>query len=401
MKPTLPGSTDVVVVGGGIMGTSAAYFLATETDLDVTLVEKDAVAAGSTGDSSAILRHHYGDQAIYSRLALWSHRFYRDFEAETGAPLAREENALVRFAVDGTPGADYVEAGYEVLESLGVPVTRHERETLDDEFPMLDCSGFDFGVSDDAAAYSDGTDAASGFARAAREAGASVVTGVAVEDVLVEDDAIAGVETADGTVACDAVVLAAGPWTPRLAETVGVDVPIRTSREQIVILDPPAGYTERYPDLTPTTALSGGEWYVRPDFGGGVLVATHHTGEAVDPDRYDPTPDEERLLELTDRLAETIPELADAGIRGQYCGVYSNTPDHDFVIDEAGPEGCYLACGFSGHGFKNAPGVGWLVADMVADDTLDREGPDVDSEFFSLARFDGTPEGHGLPDDLA
>jgi len=395
MDEPLPERTDVVVVGGGVMGTSAAYFLAAESDLDVALLEKQAIASGSTGDSSAILRHHYGPQRIYTELAKWSLAFYREFEERTGGPLALAANPLVRFAAEGTPAAEYAQAGYEVLADLDVPVSRHEADSFDERYPMLDLTGLDFGVSDDTAGYSDGTDAAGGFARAAARLGATVVSGVEVTDVLVEDDAVAGVETSEGTVACEHVVLAAGPWTPRLAALVGLDVPITPTREQVVVLDPPADYVERFPDLTPTTKLRGGKWYVRPDFGAGVLVATHHTGEVVDPDRYDDSPDEETLLALIEGLVETIPELDEAGIKGQYCGVYSTTPDHDFVIDQAGPAGCYLACGFSGHGFKNAPAVGRMLRDLVVDGETDI----VDASYFSLDRFDENPEGHGLPAD--
>jgi glycine/D-amino acid oxidase-like deaminating enzyme len=172
-------------------------------------------------------------------------------------------------------------------------------------------------------------------------------------------------------------------------------VPITPTREQVVVLDPPEEYVERYPDLTPTTSMPGGEWYLRPDFGEGVLVATHYYREAVDPDDYDDSPDESTLLELTDVVAESIPGLSEAGIRGQYCGVYSVTPDHDFVIDRAGPEGCYLACGFSGHGFKHGPAVGRIVRDLVVDGGTDL----VDADYFSLSRFDEDPAGHGLPAD--
>jgi glycine/D-amino acid oxidase-like deaminating enzyme len=394
--PELPERTDVLVVGGGIVGTAAAYFLAAESDREVTLVERDGVAAGSTGDSSAILRHHYGPDAIYTRMAKWSHRFYREFEAETGQALAHAGSPLVRFAVEGTGGADYVEAGEAVLREEGLPVTRREGHELSAAYPMYDgLDEFDFAVSDDSAGYSDGTDAAGGFARAAAEAGATVVTGVGVESLVAEDDRVVGAETSEGWIGCEAVVVAAGPWTPRLAGTVGVDVPITPTREQVVVLDPPEEYVEAYPDLTPTTSVPGGEWYLRPDFGDGVLVATHYYSDAVDPDDYDERPDESTLLELTDLVAESIPGLADAGVRGRYCGVYSVTPDHDFVIDEAGPAGCYLACGFSGHGFKHGPAVGRIVRDLVVDGGTDL----VDADYFSLSRFEDDPAGHGLPAD--
>lgn len=396
VEPALPDSTDVVVVGGGIAGTATAYFLATESDREVTLVERDNVAAGSTGDSSAILRHHYGPEAVYTDMAAWSHEFYRDFEAETGQPLAHADSPLVRCGEDDTESGAYAQAGYDVLADRGLPVTRHDGADLPDQYPMYDgLDGFDFAVSDDSAGYSDGTDAANGFARAASEAGATVVTGVGVDSVAVADDAVVGVDTEDGRVDCEDVVVAAGPWTPRLAETVGVDVPITPTREQVVVLDPPEEYAAEFPELTPTTSMPGGEWYLRPDFGGNVLVATHYLTEETDPDRYDETPDEDTLLELTDLVTESLPGLADASIRGQYCGVYSTTPDHDFVLDEVGPAGCFLACGFSGHGFKHGPAVGRIMRDLVVDGDTDL----VDAAYFALDRFADDPEGHGAPAD--
>ncbi|MFP4590886.1 MAG: NAD(P)/FAD-dependent oxidoreductase [Halobacteriales archaeon] len=393
----VPERSDVVVVGGGIMGTSAAFFLARRGDSDVTLIERDHIAAGSTGDSSAILRHHYGPQEIYARSARWAHRFYRRFEAETGQPLAYAANPLVRAGSTDTPAGRYVEAGARVLEDLDIPVTRYSAEEVARAWPMFDFGDCDVAVSDDDAAYADGTDAATGLARAAREHGATIVTGVSVTGFAVEDGAIDRVETDAGDIRCGAVVLAVGPWTPRLAAALGIEVPLVVEREQVVILEPPSAFVDAHPRLAPTTALPGGAFYLRPDFGDGILVATHHTGEAVAPDDYPNTPDEDTLLELVELLEAAIPEVVDADIRGQYCGVYSTTPDHDFIIDRAGPDGCVIACGFSGHGFKHGPTVGRVVADLVEDGATDV----LDVDYFSLDRFEDDPAGHGLPADLA
>ncbi|WP_254544833.1 NAD(P)/FAD-dependent oxidoreductase [Halomarina pelagica] len=395
-RDTLPSHSDVVIIGGGIMGTSTAFFLSSETDLDVTLVEKRGIATGSTGDSSAILRHHYGGQDIYSRMAWWSHQFYRQFEEQTGEVIAHEENPLVRFGNNDKEGGAYAKEGYEVLSSLDIPVTKYESEELPAQYPMIaDVDAYDFGVSDDTAGYSDGADAANGFARAARQNGATVITGTSVESITVEEDSVAGVETDEGDVACDTVVVAAGPWTPRFGADIGIEIPISVTREQILILDPPGEYKNKYPSLIPTTALPGGEWYIRPDFGDGILVATHHTAEEVNPDYYDNSPDEDTILELTEKLGEMIPELRDAGIRGQYCGVYSSTPDHDFILDQIGPDGCYFACGFSGHGFKQAPAVGRILTDLITEGSTQL----VDASFFSYDRFEESPSGHGRASD--
>ena len=395
-RTPLPNQTDVVVIGGGIMGTSITFFLSAQSDLDVTLIEKDGIATGSTGNSSAILRHHYGDQETYSKTAWWSHQFYRHFEEETGEVVAHADNPLVRFGDEGTSEGKYAKDGYETLSSLDIPVTKYTGEDLPEHFPMInDVDEFDFGISDDNAGYSDGSDAANGFDRAARNNGATTVTGVSAEEIIVDGNSVAGVRTEDGEISCDTVVVAAGPWTPRLGEQVGVDIPIVQTREQVLILDPPEDYKDNHPSLVPTTALPGGEWYIRPDFGDGILVATHHTDEEVDPDHYDNNPDEEMILELTEKLSTMIPELSDAGIQGKYCGIYSSTPDHDFILDQAGPDGCFFACGFSGHGFKHGPAVGQIMTDLITEGTTDL----VDEDFFSLSRFEDSSAGHGRATD--
>jgi len=383
----VPDRADVSIVGAGIMGTSTAYFLATRTDLDVLLIERDNVASGSTGDSSAILRHHYGDRKVYSRMAWWSHHFYREFEANTGEQIAYGTSPMVRFAT--AENRDAVQSGYEVLRDLDVPTTRYEADELDDQYPMIETGPFEFAVSDDAAGYSDGTDAASGFARAAQEAGATVVTGVSVERIISENDVVTGVETAAGPVKCGRVVITAGPWSKQLMRNHDVEIPFRISREQVFILDPPAAFREAHPDLVPTSGADQG-WYIRPDFGGGVLLATHHTPEQADPDNYSDKPDQDTVLTLLDELEEFVPGLADSGIKGQYCGLYSSTPDYDFILDRAGPDGCYVGCGFSGHGFKHGPTIGRILADLAADGETDF----VDLDYFALTRFEDHPQGH-------
>lgn len=387
--PSLPESTDIAIVGGGIVGTATAFFLARDTDRDVTLVEKNAIGSGSTGDSSAILRHHYGDQEIYTQMAWWSHKFYREFEERTGEVIAHGESP--RVVLDSTESGDtYAEDGHEVLSELGIPVSRLSRAELAERFPMLELDQYDFGITDETAGYSDGTDAAQGFSRAAQAEGATVLTRVEVTDIHTDGESVTAVETTDGTLECEDVLLAAGPWVPELTKMVGVDVPITTSREQVVILEPTPEYVEEFPDLMPTTGFPSGDLYTRPDFGNGILVATHYTMETVDPDRYDQTVDEDVLLDLHDEVASFVPALNDAGILGKYCGVYAMTPDRHFILDQVGPDGCYVAGGFSGHGFKHGPALGRILSDLIEFGTTEF----VDAEFFSADRFEQDPSGY-------
>jgi sarcosine oxidase subunit beta len=386
--PSLPRETDVVVVGAGIVGTSTAFTLATETDLDVTILDRDNVAAGATGDSSAILRHQYYESALYAEMAWQGHQFYDEFQERTGEPLATAESPLVGFLREGSEVADRFEQGYEHIRDLGLPASRYERDELPERYPLFEFpEDIDFAISDDRAGYSDGTDAATGLARAARDAGATLVTGVAVESIRTDDGAVSGVETDDGFVASDHAVIAAGRWSGQLAETVGVDLPIIPTREQVLLLEPPENVTEEELQTLPNTGSAGFEWdthwYFRPDFGGKIYMGTHERQDVVGPDEYDRDPDEEMLLDAFEFLSSVAPKLADSKLVGAFCGVYANTPDNEFIIDQVGPDDCYALVG-AGHAFKHGPVIGQLATDLL----VDGESGLFDLDNFTLDRFD-------------
>lgn len=391
----LPTRSEVVIIGGGIMGASAAYYLSSNSDLDITVLEKDNIATGSTGDSSANIRYNYGPHAVYTEIAWWSREVFANFETHTGHPLAYVECPRVRFGKDGTAEGEFILAGYEVMRDHGIPVTLLDQADLAEAYPMFArASEYDYAVVEEAAAYSDGTDAANGLMSAARANGAEVRTGVTVQGFDAQQGEVGGVRTDQGRVRCEQVIVCAGPWTPRLGDALGVEIPIIPTREQVLILEPPARFVEECYASLPMTRFPGGEWYMRPDFGEGVLVATHPFPDTpVDPDTYSNTPDESTLLAVQALLAEHVPGLEGAGVRSGYCGVYSTTPDHDFIIDAVGPTGCYFACGFSGHGFKAAPAIGRILTDLVLDGATEM----VDLAMFSLDRFRDEDEGHGRP----
>jgi glycine/D-amino acid oxidase-like deaminating enzyme len=399
LGPELPGETDVLVVGGGILGTATAFFLAKRTD-DVTLVEKDNVASGATGDSSAILRHVYGDRELYSRMAWTAHEFYRNFEAETGYDLDAPDQPLVLWGSERGAHTEDPMDSYETLESLGYPVTRYESGEFPDQFPLFEFDeDIEYAVSDDAAGYSDGTDAASRFARAAADDGARVVTGVTATSVETDGDAVTGLETDEGFVACDHLVVAAGSWTHKLTATADVDLPVTPGREQVLLLDPPEDVTDEEFETIRTTGQGssqpdGGWWYFRADFGDTIYMGTHTRNDPVDPDTYSRSPDQQRKLEAFEVLDEFAPKLADSDVVGEFCGVYANTPDQGFIIDQVGPEGLYALVG-AGHAFKHGPVIGQLAADMV----LEGESDLFDLEHFRVDRFEDRSPNQPLPDE--
>lgn len=398
LRPTLPSETDILVCGGGIIGTATAFELSKRTDREITLVEKDNVASGATGDSSAILRHAYRDRALYSRMAWTGHEFYRNFEAETGYQLDTRDQPLVSWAIDGEESATLATKSYETLQSLDYPVSRHEAEQLPELFPLFEFDdSIDFAVSDDAAGYTDGTDAANGFAKAAADNGTRIITGVSVDAIDADGDEVAGVETDEGYVSCENVVMATGSWTHKLAQTAGVDIPVTPGREQVLLLEPPESVTEAEFDTVPTTGWGsdtpdGVWWYFRADFGDTIYMGTHSRVDPVDPDTYKRRPDEKRKLEAVDILSEFAPKLADSKVVGEFCGVYANTPDQGFIIDQVGPDGLYALVG-AGHALKHGPVIGRLAADLV----LRGESDLFDVDHFTVDRFEDRSPNQPLP----
>jgi glycine/D-amino acid oxidase-like deaminating enzyme len=203
-------------------------------------------------------------------------------------------------------------------------------------------------------------------------------------DLLLDGDRATGVRLADGTeVTAGTVVIATGVWTRELLAHYGIHVPIRVVREQIVMIAPgmEIGQVPVFSDLVSLQ-------YIRPEPNGEVLFGNSdlsHCQEA-DPDDYLNRATEAFVDVTVDRVGTRFPGFTDAAITGSYAGCYDVTPDWNPVISRTGIDGLVVAAGFSGHGFKIAPAVGRLVADLVVDGrSSDPRIPETD---FRLARFD-------------
>jgi glycine/D-amino acid oxidase-like deaminating enzyme len=231
--------------------------------------------------------------------------------------------------------------------------------------------------------FGDAYQTAQAFAVSARGAGVRVWQGTAMTDLLLDGDRVTGVRLADGTeVSAGTVVLATGVWTRPLLARYGIDVPIRVVREQIVMIDPGV-------ELGPVPVFSDlvSLQYIRPEPNGEVLFGNSDLSNVADadPDDYLNRATEEFVDVTVDRVGTRFPGFADATITGSYAGCYDVTPDWNPVISRTGIDGLVVAAGFSGHGFKIAPAVGRLVADLVVDGrSADPRIPESD---FRLSRF--------------
>lgn len=370
---------DVVVVGGGCIGASAAFYLAQARAGRVVLVERDRVGSGPTARTVGIVRLHYSHEPLVE-LARRSLERFVHFEELTGKSADFTQTGFLLLA----PATELegLAANVALQRRLGVRaevLTPEEVARLD---PRLDLEGVAGAAYEPEAGYADGYATATGFAAAARRLGVEVWEGTSAQELQVASGRVGGVQTSRGLVSCSRVLVAAGVWTAALLRTVGVDFPVVASREQVVQLAPPPSFGR----LQLVVEDLGLGFYARPETGGTVLagVLEEEPEQIVpDPDRFNTGVDWDFVERVGTLWSRRYPSGAQAEFRGGYASLYDVTPDWQPVLGPVeGVEGLFVAAGFSGHGFKLSPSLGEELARWVCG-----QQPTVDLRMFSLRRF--------------
>lgn len=367
---------DVVVVGGGVVGASAAYHLAAAGAGSVLLVERaDQLGTGSTGACAGGFRHQFSSR-VNIMLSLASVPMITGFEEQHGIPLDVWQDGYL-FLVRKEESWRQFLAAVEPQRSLGVEVevlSPGEAVAMIPGLAREGLLGATFGPKDGIA---DPSGLTLGYATAARQAGAEIVTGVEVLSIEVSADRVAGVSTSVGSVSVPVVVNAAGPWAASLAATAGIELPLEPIPRQVVVTGP-------FPEVPRrrTLVIDADTTFYFHREGEGVLMGM---GGRDEQPSFDTAIDEPFIAEqLLPRALEVFPPLEQADLRYRWAGLYEMTPDRHAIIGEApGVGGLYLANGFSGHGFQHAPVVGKLLAEMI----VEGRAHTVDISSLGLERF--------------
>ncbi|TLZ76571.1 MAG: FAD-binding oxidoreductase [Methanobacteriota archaeon] len=357
----LPRSADAVVVGGGCMGTSIAWHLA-RRGVRVVVLERTHLAAGATGHSGALVRQHY-EARIGIRLARESLAFFQRFEKETGFSADfRTTGFLCGTRERNLPA---FEALVELLRAEGVRAERlapSEAKTME---PQLEVSDYAAVVHDPDAGYADPIATTHGFAKAAEAEGAKVYGDHEVSSITTRSGSVVGVKIRGaGLLSAERVILAAGNWTRDLAATIAPRLPVRYVRGEVAILRRPV-------DFGPPPKIHFdfyGNTYSRPEGEKDTLAGYMNTDprKTMSGHAFTESVPAATVRDLRTRLAKRFPRMTDAQPRGGWTGAYDVTPDSYPILDRTGPDGLFVAVGFSGHGFKLSPAVGRLVAEFVA-----------------------------------
>lgn len=373
----LPGAAEVVIVGGGVIGTSIAFHLAEAGVRDVVVLERGSLGGGSTSRAAGGVRAQFSD-VLNVEIASRSLRAFADFGSRPGWEIdLRRVGYLFLLTRDADVTA--FERGVELQNALGVPsrmVSAAEAKRLSPLIMVDDVLAAAFSPED---GHATPEAVVQGYATAARSLGARLVTGCEVTGIDVANGNIGAVQTLTGSVRTGAVICAAGAWSAQLGAMAGVPLPVTPLRRQILFTAP----MPELPRQIPMTIDFASSFYFHRE-GRGLLIGMSDPAET--PGFKLDTSDDwiPALMEVAERRA---PAIAEAGIAGGWAGLYEVTPDHNAIIGQARRPSRFLyATGFSGHGFLQAPAAGEIMRDLF----LGR-APFVDVTPLSADRF--TSEG--------
>jgi sarcosine oxidase len=335
---------DVTVIGLGVMGSAAAYHLA-RRGLRVLGLEQFAPAhdRGSSHGRTRVIRQAYFEHPDYVPLVLRAYELWRSLESETKRTLLVKTGGLMIGPAEGP----VLRGSLESARRHSLPHRLLSRAELSRDYPFMRFRPEDQALWEDEAGVVFAEESVLAFQERARDLGADLRFGVKAARI--------------GEIPSSKTVITAGSWLPELAPA----IPLKVERQVMLWFDLPPGHPP-----TPLFIWDHGKrpFYSIPDVrGDGVKVAFHHGGEFTSPDRIRRDVTEDEIAEMKERLRETIPGLADTYRKSVTC-IYTNTPDEHFAFGFLpGRADVIVASPCSGHGFKFAPVVGEIVADLVID----------------------------------
>ena len=366
-------SADVVIVGGGVIGTSAAFHLA-EAGVDVILLERAQLGSGSTSRAAGGVRTQFSD-TLNVEIARRSLDAFRDFSHRPGWEIDLRQVGYL-FVLCRESDVHEFERSVALQRQYGLESRMVTAGEVRELCPLVEGDDIIAGAfsPDDGHATPEGV--VQGYAFAARAHGAEIRVNCEVLDIETSGEQIRGVTTGQGSIRTGTVVCAAGAWSARCGALVGVELPVKPLRRQILFTEAMEGL----PTKLPMTIDFASSFYFHGE-GPGLLMGM---SDPCEKPGFSVETTEEWIPGLMEVVRRRAPRLADVGIRGGWAGLYEMTPDHNAIIGEATGVSRFLyATGFSGHGFLQAPAVGEIVRDLVLGRTTF-----VDVSPLSAERFD-------------
>src|SRR5215470_13148630 len=382
---SLPGRAQIVVVGGGIIGTSVAYHLAHMGMKDVLLLERDRLTSGTTWHAAGLIATFGSTSQTSTELRKYTRDLYARLEAETGLATGLKLVGLIELAIEPGRLEEYRRVA-AFNRYLGVEVHEISPREVAEMWPLARVDDVLAGFYIPADGRVNPVDVTMSLARGARMQGARIIEGVPVTGFIQNGGAVAGVRTPRGDVEAEYVVNCAGMWARELGELAGVTIPLQAAEHYYLLTEPIDEVSGDWPVLEDPANYG----YYREE-GGGLMLGMFEpvcapwevAGVPADFSFGEISPDWDRMAPYLERTISRVPVVEETGIKKLFCGPESFTPDLLPIVGEA-PElrNYFVAAGLNSIGILTGGGVGRVMAHWIINGR-----PDVDITGMNIDRL--------------
>ena len=370
-----PKTADIVVIGGGVMGASAAYHLAKRGIENIVLLEKeDFYGTGATGRCAGGVRYQFSTE-INIRLSLESLPMIECFREEIGQDVNYRQCGYLLIATE-EKDANTFRHNVELQNRLGVQTELLNGDEVRARLPLMRFEDALAGTFNQKDGIVDPNSVVAGYIGAAQKLGVKAITRAEVTGIRVGGGQVEAVETAQGAIQTRLALNAAGPWAGLIGQMAGVQIPIVPLRRQMFTTNPLKEIPEDFPFVID---FKQSLYFHRE--GDGLLIGMSNQNETPG---FDQTVDEEFELVNFEAAITRMPLLERASRASHWAGLYEVTPDAHPIFGGSPVKGFHICAGFSGHGFMHGPIAGKLMAEYI----LDGGFSTVDVSMLDLARFD-------------
>lgn len=372
---SLPKSADMVIIGGGVMGASTAYYLSERGIKNVVLLEKEELfGQGATGRCAGGVRYQFATE-VNIQLSLESLPILETFEERFGQVIDYKQVGYLFLLTDPSSEKQFRE-NVRLQHSLGVQTEWLSGDDVRSWLPMMNLDDVIGGTNYKKDGVVDPNSVVMGYISSSKRLGAKAFNNIEVLDIVQESGRVTGVLTNQGKISSPVVVNAAGPWAGEIGKMAGLSVPIRPLRRQWLTTTPLPELPKNFPFLIDFSK----SLYFHPE-GEGLLTGMSNPDEKfgfnqnIDPDW--------ELIHIQ-AAVERFPLMSQAGLSSHLAGLYEVTPDAHPIISGTGLDGFYIVGGFSGHGFMHGPAAGICLSEII----VEGASSTVDVSMLDLDRFE-------------
>ncbi|HEY0881214.1 MAG TPA: FAD-dependent oxidoreductase, partial [Archangium sp.] len=368
MAPVLPSHARVVIIGGGVIGTSVAYHLAHLGWKDVVLLERDKVTSGTTWHAAGLMVTFGSTSETSTELRKYTRDLYARLEAETGQATGFKPVGFIEVASDKDRLEEYRRVS-AFNRYCGVDVQEISPGQVKELFPLAKIDDVLAGFYVKGDGRVDPVDVTMALAKGARMQGATILENTPALDVIIENGAVKGVKTALGDISCEYVVNCAGMWARQLGAKSGVTIPNQSAEHYYLITEKIDGIDRAWPVLEDPGCYG----YYREE-GGGLMIGLFEPkcapwkveGVPSDFSFGEISPDWDRMTPYLERAMSRVPVSQNVGLKKFFCGPESFTPDLKPIVGES-PEvkNYFVAAGLNSIGILTGGGLGRALAQWI------------------------------------